>query len=305
MILCGTGVYAIETALHSLTVAEKEWLHHHFTDIPLWFNDNFPPIEYADDEGNFTGMGADIIATVGKKLGITFAKTASSDWNAHLAALESGTCAVAPTIVQNRERDRYAWFTTAYASVPVVIISAQTFGTGISIEDLIDKRVAVVSGYATERYLRDVPGVSLNLITVADVPEGLRAVAFGQSDVFVGNLAVASYHISKQGISNLHVAGVTDYKFEFRIGVSKKYPLLFFSIQKAMHTLSPESLSTLQNRWITLKVQKGLSSKTVEQLQVTGVFVILLIVSLACISFFLKRRLNETEVYAGVNAGHH
>lgn len=296
LMLCGTTAYASEPELQTLTMAEKEWLSKHSEDIPLWFNDNFPPIEYIDEEGNFNGMAADVIALVEKQLGITFAKTVSRDWNRNQVALESGACAVAPAIVKTAERDLYVLFSPAYAKIRAVIISTQIYGTGIAIKDLKNKKVAVVSGSATEKYLKSLPDLSLNIITFAHVPECLRAVAFGQADASVNNLAIASYHITQEGITNLHVAGVTDYISELRIGVSKKYPLLFSSIQKAVESPSPEALAAIQDRWIKLNVKVGLSSKTVERLKAAGIFLFLLIISLACISIILKRRLNEKVV---------
>ncbi len=293
LILCRTTADAIEPELQTLTMAEKEWLGQHSEDIPLWFNDNFPPIEYSDAEGNFNGMAADVIALVEKQLGITFAKTVSRDWNMNQAALESGACAVAPAIVKNADRAQYVLFSPVYAKIRAVIITTQNYGTGITFKDLSNKKVAVVSGSAIEKYLKSFNDLSLNFITFTHVPECLRAVAFGQADACVNNLAVASYHIGQQGITNLRVAGITDYISELRIGVSKKYPLLFSSIQKAVESPSPEALSAIQDRWIKLNLEVGLSSKTVERLKAVGIFLLLLIISLACISFILKRRLNE------------
>lgn len=67
-------------------------------------------------------MGADVISRIESLLGIEIVKTSMNDWNRHLAALKSGECAIAPTIVPTRERETYAFFTKPYATVPVVVI---------------------------------------------------------------------------------------------------------------------------------------------------------------------------------------
>ena len=137
---------------------------------------------------------------------------------------------------KHADRARYISFSPVYAKLHAAIISTQKYGTGITIKDLKNKKVAVVSGSATEKYLKGNHSVSLILITVADVPECLRAVAFGQADASVINLSVASYHISQQESPIFMWPGITDYVSDLRIGVSKKYPLLFSSIQKAMES---------------------------------------------------------------------
>ena len=104
-------VHAEETARVGLTADERTWLDRHPDKLTLYFNIAFPPIEFIAPDGSFSGLGADVIALVEQRLGITFIKSPSDDWNHHLAALKSGACAIAPTIVRTDERQRYANFT--------------------------------------------------------------------------------------------------------------------------------------------------------------------------------------------------
>ena len=209
-----------------LSAEERAWLDDNPDKLVLWYNTDFPPVEYASNNGEFVGMGAEVIALLEKSLAIRFAKRASSDWNEHLRALESGECAVAPTIVRTEERERFAFFTTPYATVPVVIITADNAVGGVTLDSLTGRRVGVVSGYATERYLSDLSQGRFALHRVKTVAEGLQNLSFHGLDAFVENLAVAAYHIEREGIPNLRVAGRTDFAFAWSIGVSRKYPLL-------------------------------------------------------------------------------
>jgi len=178
-----------------LTDQESAWLKAHPEKLTLFFNTEFPPIEFISGSGSFTGMGADVISRIESFLGIDFVKIPLDDWNRHLAALKSGECAIAPTIVRTDERETYAFFTQPYATVPVVVITPRSSSAKITLNDLAGRRVGVVSGYATETYVRtkNVPD-RFELVTVANVSEGLRRTAFGQIDAFVENLAVAAYH---------------------------------------------------------------------------------------------------------------
>ena len=277
-----------------LTVEEKAWLSDHTSQIELWYNDDFPPIEFANGNGDFVGLGADIFALVEEKLGIQVAKKCAPDWVKHLKALKNGECAIAPTIVKTPEREKYAQFTKPYIEIPIVIIGPTTLGSGLSLSDLSGKKIAIVKGFATEEFLTEYPEKLFDIIYVDDVLEGLRITAFGQVEAFVANLAVASYHISQQGISNLKVAGRTDYVFNLSIGVSNKYPLLFSSIQKALDTLSADELTALKEQWITLQLpHNDFSPRIVKLVISSALFLGALVICLLIISFFLKRRLNE------------
>ncbi len=287
------SVYAKNRSIVTLTAEERIWLDQNSNNIKLLFNTEFPPIEFSSPTGTFTGIGADVIAMIEKRLGVAFDKVPSNDWNRHLAALENGTCAIAPTIVRTTDRERFAFFTVPYATVPVVIISGRDFSTGTTLDDLSGNQVAVVSGYATEQYLKDRAQGRFKVVPMPGVIECLRAVSFGQVNAYVENLAVAAYYIDKEGISNLRVAGSTDYNFAFSIGVSRKYPLLYSAIRKAMDTIPESKLEAVRNQWISLRVHSGLSPETMQLLKLGVVFTVLLLMGLTGISYFLKRMLNE------------
>lgn len=298
VVLCLFGLFLTFTAEAAsrvkLTSEENTWLGKNPGKLVLFFNVEFPPIEFRSEAGTFTGMGADIIAQVEKLLNVTFIKKPSDDWNAHLSALETGECAIAPTIVKTPEREEYAIFTTPYATVPVVIIATNATSEKRALGDFARRRLGVVSGYATEKYLRDQALLShFEVVPVKNVLEGLQSVSFGQIDAFVENLAVAAYYINKEGIPNLRVAGTTDFSFAWSIGVSRKYPLLYSSIQKALDGIPQNDLERIREKWISLKPEYGVDPETLQWLKLAALFVAVLLISLAGSAFLLKRRLNQ------------
>ena len=277
----------------TLTPEETAWLTRHGDDIPLWFSDNFPPVEFMSGKGRFIGMGADVIALIEKQIGITFKKTVCKDWNRHLEALASGECAIAPVIVRTEERTRFAFFTTPYAVVPVVIITTRSRNGQLTLADFTDKRIAVVSGYATEKYLETHSPGTVTRVAVPDVAQGLRAVSFGQVDAFIANLAVAAYYIDQEGISNLRVAGDTPFSFAFSIGISKKYPLLHTIIEKAVLSLPKKDLEAINQQWISLQGNQGWSKETIQYIKLTAFFIVLLVLCLIVFNVVLKSRLRK------------
>lgn len=282
------------TPLLPLTPEEREWLDNNPEKLVLYYNVEFPPIEFCSPSGDFIGMGADVISAIQELLGITFIQIPSDDWIAHLSALQSGECAVAPTIVRTPQREAYAFFTTPYATAPVVIITSRTLASPLGLDDTAGWEIGVVSGYATEGYLQDQALLTpFTVVPVANVVEGLQRVSFGQLDALVENLAVAAYYIEELGIPNLQVAGETDYSFEWAIGISREYPLLYSSIQKALDGISQQQLADIRKNWITLDTDFGLDPQTQHLLRIIGLFTILLLLGLVVITFLLRYRLKE------------
>ncbi len=293
MFLCisATVTPAGESTGEMLTSEERAWLDSNSGKLTLLFNTDFPPIEFSTETGSFTGMGADIIAMVERRLGVTFSKVPSNDWNRHLAALESGEYAIEPTIVRTAEKERYAFFTNPYAVSPVVIITTQAFNGPLTIDHMNGLRVAVVSGDTTEKFLTDRAQGRFEVFPVANVREGLRILSFGQVDAFVENLAVASYYIEKEGIQNLRLAGSTDYSFEWCIGVSRKYPLLYSSIQKALEMIPKNELEAVHRQWISLDTTGWMTPETRRILKFVNYFFSTVLFILAAFGFILQRRL--------------
>jgi len=292
-------LFAIIPSLYFPNVAalsdeEFNWLRKNQEKLVLYYNIEFPPIEYRSETGVFVGMGADVVSKIEERLQLSFSKIPSDDWNDHLDALRTGRCAVAPTIVDTPERQDYIYFTDPYAVVPVVIITAKSRTGAMTFKDLAGKTVSVVSGYATEKYLRDESLLyGIEILPVANVQKGLESVSFGESFAFVENLAVASYTIERLGISNLRVAGETDYRFAWSIGISREFPLLYSAVQKALRSIPKTELDSLRSKWIALSVNGRVDPALRMLVWFSLGSLILLAISLSVLSVLLKRRLNQ------------
>ncbi len=276
-----------------LTPAERVWLDEHADEVVVDFNTDFPPFEYESESGEFIGLGADVMKLVEERLGVRFSRRRAPSWTEHLARLEDGTSAIAPTIVRTEERVRFAAFTKYYVRVPIVIVTSRATETELTLADLKKLRTGVVAGFATERHLAESPLGPFETQPVPDVASGLRAVSFGQLDAFVCNLAVAAYTIEKESLPNLRVAGEIDYHFELRIAVSRKYPELFRAIDKALNAIPPEEIAALRTRWIVLQDAPRLSEEARRLIGIVALFVALLLLGLTVITLILKRRLDD------------
>jgi PAS domain S-box-containing protein len=277
----------------NLTVEERVWLDRNREKLVLYFNTERPPFEFISPSGIFSGLGADMIKEVERRLGVIFLKHPSGQRVKILAALESGECALVPTLVKTRERERFLAFTEPYAEVPVVIIGTRHMGSGLTLADLGGRRVAVVAGNATEEYLREKAGGKVQVVSMPHVRDALQAVSFGLVDVLVESTGVSAYYMDKEGIVNLRIVGGTDYVYAMSIGVSRRYPLLASAVQKAFEAIPETEREQLRRRWMVLKEAEGLSPRARRLLIVATVFTVILLSGLLLISYVLRRRLKE------------
>jgi len=290
-----TAWYGPAKAVLNLTREEQAWLNENKGDILIWYDRKFPPIEFQDEYGEFSGMGAEVMALIQEKLGVTFAAEPAPDWPSQLKGLESGEVPITPVIARAPDREQYALFSDPYLVLPVVVITTKSRDDAEGLEDFKGRRVAAVEGYVTEQYLRDNYGGSLEIVPVPNIQEGLRDVSFGVVDALVENIAVAAYYIEQEKLPNLRVAGNTGLTYELSFAVSKKKPLLFSAMHKAFKEIDKNRLAEIRERWIPLAGSGGLSRGQKRVLSIAIAFILALMAGLIVISWLLKRSLRGKE----------
>tara|TARA_Y100000294_G_C8547697_1_gene333904 strand:- start:30 stop:1442 length:1413 start_codon:yes stop_codon:yes gene_type:complete len=195
----------LKPEIATLTKKEKEWLEKHpgikAAPDPIW-----PPVEWFDDNGNYSGITADYVTLMEKKLGISFQIVRLKDWDEILEKAKSREIDVIIAAAATPGRNEYLSFTKPYLNLPSVIIVNDKTGEDIAMENLKGKKISVVSGFTSQEYIENnYPDIILD--PVSDTLTGLLKVSFGKRFAMVSNVATASYYTSKEVIPNLRVAG--------------------------------------------------------------------------------------------------
>ncbi|MES9939234.1 MAG: transporter substrate-binding domain-containing protein [Candidatus Thiodiazotropha sp. 6PLUC1] len=260
------------TDIDHLTDEERQWLAEHPVILagadPAW-----PPMEYLDNDGEFTGMVADYIALVEQRLGIHIEIVRQESWSQALESIRERDISLLPAVASTPDRDKYLLFTEPYLELPAVIIVNDKTASIDSVEDLVGKRVAVVKDYATHDYLER-GFANLELVPVADIRNGLYAVSYGKVDAFIANIASASYFIEKYAIQNLKVAGESGFRYELGIASRRDWPILNQLLQKGIASINDDERHNIYRKWIGLKPEIWRPSR--EQLITVAVVLILL-----------------------------
>ena len=233
----------------TLTQQEQDWLSAHPL-IRLAPDPDFPPIEFIDQAGHYKGIAADYAALIERSLGIRFSIVTLKQWDEVLEAARNREVDLLGAVTPTEKRSEYLAFTHPYLELPTHIITRKEVAGTVTLQQLQGKKVAVVSGYIWQEFLqRDYPGIELE--AVPDVASGLSKISAGTADAMIENLAVAGYYIKQLGLTNLRVAGQTEYYGRFAFAIRNDWPELRQILEKALLHIDPDSRSAILSKWIT------------------------------------------------------
>lgn len=260
------------------TPEEKRWLRGH-PKIRVGVDPSFPPFEFINDQGMYSGIASDYLNLLGTRLGFEPQLVSGESWSDVISMGHDGTVDLIACAADTPVRRNYMDFTRAYLTFPVVIIThAKTAYIG-GMLDLKGKQLAVTRDYAAHEFLK-IYHPDVLILPMNDPLEGLQAVATGKAYAFVGNLATTTYLISRHGLFNLKVAASTPYTYKLSFAVPRDSPELVSLLNKGLDTISPEEISRISKKWLAMRFEHGINRTVALKLafQVGGAAVLFMIV---------------------------
>ena len=240
----------------NLTAEEMTFLEK-LPPLKVGVDNNWPPFEFLDARSqSLHGISRDYLLLIAERLGVEFDIQHQLSWTEVIDAAQQGELDLLPAVAATPERRAYLNFTQPYVRSPMVIVTDTTVDYVSSMDQLQGKTVAVVEDYASHEMLKNnFPLLRLSLKQSAI--EGLQAVAAGEVDAFVDNLAVVSYLIRSEGLANLKVSGQTPYSFNLSFGLRKDSPLLLSVMEKALASISAAEHAEIYDRWVSVPAVEG------------------------------------------------
>ncbi|MGR8932827.1 MAG: EAL domain-containing protein [Gammaproteobacteria bacterium] len=245
-----------------LSREELAWLDARGRTVRVGIDRDFAPYEWVDAQGRYTGMVADYLRIIERRLGIHFEIVTDKPWPEILEMAQRGELDMLSDATKTPQRERYLMFSRPYFRNPIVIISADNQNYIGNLDHLKGKRVAVEKGYFMQELLtRDYP--QIRVVALGGVREALRRTAEGKVDAYVGHAGSAGYVMKQEGMMQLSFSGETGYYSDHSIAVVKSEPLLYGIIEKALATISEAERQRVQNHWLNLKIEQGVNAATV------------------------------------------
>ncbi|MDO4787804.1 MAG: amino acid ABC transporter substrate-binding protein [Johnsonella sp.] len=163
------------------------------------FDQDFPPMGFVGEDGQFKGFDLELAAEVAKRLGMEI-KYQPIEWAAKEMEIESGSidCIWNGFTINGRE-DAYTWSDPYMENKQVFVVKKESGIEGLG--DLAGKSVEVQADSSAEAALKDKPDLTKSfgeLRTVADYNTAFMDLEMGTVDAIAMDVIVAGYQIQQR-----------------------------------------------------------------------------------------------------------
>lgn len=216
------------------------------------FDQDFPPMGFVGDNGEYTGFDLELAQEVAKRLGLEFVPQPIA-WDAKDMELNSGTIdCIWNGFTMNGREDDYTWSTPYMDNSQVFVVTADS---GIeNFADLAGKIVEVQADSSAEAALKDndeLTGTFGTLQTTPDYNTAFMDLEMGAVDAIAMDVIVAGYQIEQRDDGDKYVVlEETLASEEYGIGFKKGNEELRDQVQTVLEEMAADgTLAEVSNKW--------------------------------------------------------
>ena len=231
-----------------LSDSEQRWLEKH-PRVKVAVLDKFVPLSFFNEQGQFEGLSAEVLARISLRTGLKFDVVKGSSLPRQIDEVNAGQADMLAVITPSVERTEKLRFTRPYLSNPYVLVVRAEDERLVTLEDLPGKRLAFIrSNSLGEQITRDYPGIEF--IDSANPEAAMELVANGGADATVISLISARYMIARHYRDRLRMTSTVGTEpARITFGVNRSQLELYSILDKALLSITPEELDELTNHW--------------------------------------------------------
>ena len=244
-----TAAESSETSTEAASEASESSAEGTFT---VGFDQDFPPMGFVGDDGEYTGFDLELAQEVASRLGLEYVPQPIA-WDAKDMELEAGTIdCIWNGFTMNGREDAYTWSDPYMDNSQVFVVAADS---GIStLADLAGKVVEVQTDSSAEAALKDNQELSSSfgtLQTVADYNTAFMALEMGAVDAIAMDVIVAGYQIEQRADGdNYVILDETLAAEEYGIGFKKGNEELRDKVQAALEEMAADgTMAEISDKW--------------------------------------------------------
>ena len=214
------------------------------------FDQDFPPMGFMGDDGEYTGFDLELAQEVAKRLGLEY-KAQPIAWDSKDMELESGNidCIWNGFTMTGRE-DNYTW-TEAYMANTQVFVVGKDSGIA-SQADLAGKVVECQVDSSAEAALKEVPDLTATfkeLLTTADYNTAFMDLEQGAVDAIAMDVIVAGYQIQQRNADFVILEDTLSAE-EYGVGFKKGNTELRDKVQATLEEMAADgTLKSISEKW--------------------------------------------------------
>ncbi|CCQ72861.1 transporter substrate-binding domain-containing protein [Magnetospira sp. QH-2] len=233
-----------------LTDVEKAWLQ--ANPVLRFAVTNFiSPVDIVDDNGNYSGLNADLIEILERQLGVEVSPTIFSKWDDVIKAVSQGKVEAAFSVSKTPEREKDLLFTEPYAYDPIILLNRENGPVIDQWPQLAGRTVSVLKGGAYAAVAEPYLGDEGKIVTFDTEAEGIAAFAEGASEAHVSTLIMFGSEQKKMRLPGLTVALSKNVEGgALRLAVPKEKAILHRILARAVNTMPSREITDLRARWL-------------------------------------------------------
>lgn len=258
-----------------LSDSERAFIDQH-PMIRLGVDPEFAPFEFINEKGRYSGMAADYIQLLNRRLGIDMEVVKGRSWAEAVNGVKEKRIDVLPAVGITEERKHFLNYSKPYIQFYRVIITRTDMPFLSGLDDIASMRVGVQKNSSHEGFLKD--HTKIEAIPFDTLQESLQAVADGRIDAIVGNVASAAYWIRKMNLINLKVSAAASTDVQtLHFAVRNDWPELVTILNKGLNSISLREHQLISEKWVLLKHDPKLDSRFWKLLIISSVVLLLLL----------------------------
>ena len=214
------------------------------------FDQNFPPMGFVGDDGEYTGFDLDLAKEVCERQGWEFVPQPIA-WETKDATLNSGEIdCIWNGFTMNGREDEYTWSDPYLDNQQVFVVRSDS---GIeSEEDLAGKIVDVQTESSAQAALDDNPELADTFGTLQVIPDydtGFMELESGAVDAVAMDIVVASYQIESRG-ADFTILDESTASEEYGIGFAKGNEALRDTVQATLEEMAADgTMAEISEKW--------------------------------------------------------
>lgn len=214
------------------------------------FDQDFPPMGFVGDDGEFTGFDLELAQEVADRLGLEY-QAQPIAWDSKDMELESGNidCIWNGFTMTGRE-DAYTWSEPYMENTQVFVVAKDS---GITSQaDLAGKVVECQVDSSAEAALKEVPELTATfkeLLTTADYNTAFMDLEQGAVDAIAMDVVVAEYQITQRNVDFVTLDDTLSAE-QYAIGFKKGNEALRDKVQGALEEMAADgTLKEISEKW--------------------------------------------------------
>ena len=263
MTACGSSNSAAETTAADTEAAESQAEETtaeeaKTTDggtLIVGFDQDFPPMGFVGDDGEYTGFDLELAQEVAKRLGLEY-KAQPIAWDSKDMELESGNIdCIWNGFTMNGREDDYTWTEPYMANQQVFVVANDS---DISSQaDLAGKIVEVQADSSAEAALKEAPELTATfkeLLTTADYNTAFMDLEQGAVDAIAMDVIVAGYQIQQRN-ADFKILDDSLSEEEYGVGFKKGNTELRDKVQSTLEEMAEDgTLQEVSEKWFSKDV---------------------------------------------------